>query len=392
MRACPCLALAFAATLALAAAPAAATDARVRSLGGLADAFEDDSNALRWPGSLMDYAGQASLGLSEEQDGALSTFGGANVGLDADRRWGVLGLAFADQLPDGERGGYFSAGYAHRLGPVNAALTFRGTTYGTAANPAGDAEFTNDARYMHSWGVGARADLADGIYVDAAAELVRSELEYDDDALGISVHELSSDSHAWRLRGFARVSDKVVLVPHVSYGHDVRPTVSDALGGVADLSGWDTLAGLGVNALLDPDNLVLVSLEYLSLQRDWSARYPEQTTFDAGWRDMWQFVVRVGLESRVQPWLTLRAGAVYRRQTDEWYLGEALPGGATDYDYRWNVGVAVPVSVGIGLHFGAFDGDLAVHDGGLLATDELPAGLEETDDGAVIAATLRYGF
>ncbi len=392
MRACPCLALALAASFALAAAPALATDARVRSLGGLADAFEDDSNALRWPGSLMDYAGQASLGLSEREDGTVSTFGGVNAGLDADLNWGVLGLAFADELPEGERGGYFAAGYAHRLGPVNAALTFRGTTYGTAANPAGEAQFAGDARYLHSWGIGARADLADGVYVDAAAEIVRSELEYDDEANGISIHELSSDSHAWRLRGFARVSDKVVVVPHLSYAHDVRPTVSDALGGVADLSGWNTLAGLGVNALLDPDNLVVVSMDYLSLQRDWAARYPEQTAFDTGWRDMWQFVVRVGLESRVQPWLTLRAGAVYRRLTDEWYLSETLAPGITDYDYRWNVGVAVPVSVGVGLHFGDFDGDFVVHDGGLLATEELPLGLEEIDDGVVIAATLRYGF
>ena len=119
----------------------------------------------------------------------------------------------------------------------------------------------------------------------------------------------------------------MVVVPHVSYEHDVRPTVSDALGGVADLSGWNLLAGLGVNALLDPDNLVVVSLDYLSLQRDWAARYPEHATFDTGWRDIWQVAVRVGVESRVQPWLTLRAGAVYRRLTDEWYLTETLAPG-----------------------------------------------------------------
>jgi hypothetical protein len=392
MRACPCLALALLASLALAPVPAAATDARVRSLGGLADAFEDDSNALRWPGSLIDYAGEAALGLRNSEDGATSTFGGANLGLDDAGRWGVLGLAFADELPEGEPGGYFSAGYAHRVGPVNAALTFRGTTYGTATNPSGDAQFSSDGRYLHTWGLGVRADLAAGMYVDAAAEVLRSELAYDDDAAGISVHETSSDSHAWRLRGFARLSDKVVVVPHVSYGHDVRPTVSDALGGVADLSGWNVLTGLGVNALLDPDNLVVVSTEYLSLQRDWTARYPETTAFDSGWRDAWQFVVRVGLESRVQPWLTLRAGAVYRRLTDEWYLSETLAPGITDYDYHWQVGVEVPVSVGVGLHFGAFDGDLVVHDGGLLATEELPAGIEEIDTGVVTAATLRYTF
>jgi hypothetical protein len=392
MRACPCLALALATSLALTAAPAAATDARVRSLGGLADAFEDDSSALRWPGSLIDYAGQAALGLSEVEDGGTSTFGSTNVGLDATGRWGVLGLAFADKLLEGEPGGFFAAGYARRFGRVNAALTFRGTTYGTAANPAGEAQFTGDARYLHTWGFGARADLGEGMYIDGAAEIVRSELEYDDDALSLSIHELSSDSHTWRLRGFARLSDQVVVVPHVSYGHDVRPTVSDALGGPADLAGWNLLAGLGVNALLDPDNLLVVSLDYLSLRRDWTTRYPEHTAFDTGWRDIWQFVVRVGFESRVQPWLTLRAGAVYRRLTDEWYLSETLAPGITDNDYRWNVRVAVPVSVGVGLHFGAFDGDFVVHDGGLLATEELPAGLEEIDTGVVTAATLRYAF
>jgi hypothetical protein len=392
MRACPCLALALATSLALAAAPAAATDARVRSLGGLADAFEDDSNALRWPGSLIDYAGQAALGLSEVEDGGTSTFGSANLSLGAAGRWGVVSLGFADRLSEGEPGGFFAAGYAHRFGPLNAALTFRGTTYGTAANPAGEAQFTGDARYLHTWGFGARADLGEGVYVDGAAETVRSELEYDDNALDLSLHELSSDSHAWRLRGFARVSEKVVVVPHVSYAHDVRPTVSDALGGPADLSGWNVLAGLGVNTLLDPDNLLVLSLDYLSLRRDWSARYPEHTAFDTGWRDIWQFVVRVGFESRVQPWLTLRAGAVYRRLTDEWYLSETLTEGLTDYDYRWNVRVAVPVAVGLGLHFGAFDGDLVVHDGGLLATEELPAGLGEIDTGVVTAATLRYTF
>jgi hypothetical protein len=389
-RSCPVLVLV--ASLVGLVAPALATDARVRSLGGLADGFEDDSNALRWPGSLIDYAGQAALGLSEAADGRAHTFGNANVGFDQAGRWGVLGLAFADRLREGERGGYFAAGYAHRLGPVNAAVTFRGTTYGTAANPAGEAEFRGDARYLHSWGLGARADLGQHAYVDAAAEIVRSELEYDDDAIGISVHELSSDSHAWRLRGFVRASEQVVVVPHLAYEHDVRPTVSDALGGVADLSGWNLLAGLGVNALLDPDNLVVVSLDYLDLERDWAARYPDPTSFDSGWRDIWQIAVRVGVESRVQPWLTLRAGAVYRRLTDEWYLSETLSPGITDYDYRWNVAVSVPLTAGIGVHVGDFDGDFVVHDGGLLASEELAAGLEEINTGVVTAATLQYSF
>jgi hypothetical protein len=389
-RSCPVLVLA--ASLVWFAAPALATDARVRSLGGLADAFEDDSNALRWPGSLPDYAGEASLGLAEDQAGRARTFGNATIGFDRTDRWGVLGFGFADRLREGERGGYFAAGYAHRLGPLQAALTFRGTTYGTAANPAGEAEFRGDARYLHSWGLGARADLCERAYVDVAAEIIRSELEYDDDANGISIHELSSDSHAWRLRGFVRASEKVVVVPHVSYEHDVRPTVSDALGGAADLSGWNLLAGLGVNALLDPDNLVVVSLDYLDLERDWVARYAELAPFDSGWRDIWQVAVRVGVESQVLPWLSLRAGAVYRRVTDEWYLSETLSPGIDDYDYRWNVAVSVPLTAGVGLHLGDFDGDLVVHDGGLLASEELAAGVEANGTGVITAATLKYSF
>lgn len=392
MRVRLCLLLALALSLTFAAGPVLATDARVRSLGGLADAYEDDSGALRWPGSLADYAGQAALGLAEDENGHVNTFGSANVAFDAAGRFGVLGLEFADKLVDGERGGYFAAGYAHRLGPVTAAATFRGTTYGTAANPAGEAAFRGDARYLHNWGLGARAEFGQDIYVDAVAEIMQSELEYDDDADGIRVHEVSSDSHLWRLRGFARLSEQVVVVPHMSYGHDVRPIASEALGGVADLSAWNLLAGLGVNALLDPDNLVIMSLEYVSLQRDWAARYAEPATFDAGWRDVWQVVVRVGVESRVQPWLTLRAGAVYRRHTDEWYLTETLAPGITDYDYRWDVGVAVPLSAGLGLHFGDFDADLVVHDAGLLASEDLPAGLETIPTGVATAATLRYAF
>lgn len=376
-----------------AVAPAGATDARVRALGGIADGFEDDSNALRWPGSLADYAGQADLGLAEiDADGATTASGHANVAFAENGRWGVLGLAFGDRLPEGERGGFFAAGYAHRLGPVEAALTFRGTTYGTAANPTGEGAFHVDTRYLHSWGIGARADLADGFYVDAAAELIRNELEYEDEALGIDLHDLSSDSHAWRLRGFARMSDRVVLVPHVAYSHEVRPTVHEALGGVADIAAWSVVAGLSCNGLLDPDNLVLVSLDYVSLQRDWTARFPSYATYDAGWRDMWQFVVRAGVESRVKPWLTVRAGVVYRRSTDESYLIEALDGVANDYDYRWDVAVAIPLTAGVGLHLGDFDADVAIHDASLLASDQLPAALERPGEGIVTAATLRYTF
>jgi hypothetical protein len=375
------------------AAPAGATISRVRSLGGSGDDFEDDSNVLRWPGSLVDYTGVAALDLGTwnlDTDGRSTGRGGhlfASLG-----RAGCLGLAFADELPEPDPGGYFSAIFAHSFGPLTPAVSFRGSTYGAGRDDLGDRQFAGQTSYLHNWGGGLRWDAGDGLYLDAAAEWIRAEIEFADESSGRRNHELSSESYAARVRAFARLNDRLILVPRFEYTHDVRPVVGDPLGDIADFGSWRVRAGTAFNVLLDPDNLLIASAEYFRNNRDWQARDWEWAAADDGWRDAWYFAVRFGVESRLLPWLSARAGAAYRRQTDEWTLREHLSGNEVDFIYNWNVEVDVPVSVGLGAHLGGFDCDLDLSEGAPLGDRYLPAGVAPIEKATRASLTLRYEF
>ncbi len=399
-RSLPILAIALGLMVAT-AAPAAATTSRVRSLGGQGDYFEDDSNVLRWYGSLVDYADEVVLELGTwKQDAHLPAGldrlshqgGGVHLRFDEKGEWGTGAVYFGSDLPEPEPGGYFSALYARAFGAVNAGLFFRGTSYGKAANTAQTENFVGDALYFHDYGLGLRLDLGEAAYVDLAGEITQTRFEYDEFASGIAIKESSHDGGSLRARGFVRASERVVIVPMIDYMVDRRPTRMDVLADVADLDGWQVRVGGGANLLLDPDNLAVISVEYLDHRRDWTSRHPERALFDDGWRDTWQVRTQVGFESRVLPWLSLRAAARYVRQTDESYFRHDNPDGTFDVAYHWDVSVSTPVTLGLGLHFGAFDGDLVLFDKAPVGYDAIQAGSDELDRMNVSSFTLRYLF
>ena len=184
MRPVPCLALALAASLAARRRPRPATDARVRSLGGLADAFEDDSDALRWPGSLIDYAGQASLGLSEDQDGGAPARSATPTSASTRPTAGACSASPSPtSCPRASAAG--TSRRATRTGSdrSTAALDLPRHHLRHGGQPGRRGRVHAATPATSTAGASAPAPTSrDDVYVDAAAEIMRSELEYDDDA------------------------------------------------------------------------------------------------------------------------------------------------------------------------------------------------------------------
>jgi len=388
-------------TATLIATPCDATTSRIRNLGGEGDYFEDDANVLRWFGSLADYPDLAVLELGEMQLGDASDVAGDRIRnrggamhlqLTDPVNVGTFAMYFQTDLPEPEPGGSFSALYSHTLLGLQLGAYFRGTSYGTAANNPTTEGLQGDARYFHNYGLGLRADLSDRLYVDLAGELIHTQLEYHDAARGIADDDSRLDSGAARARAFWAVTDDVALVPVFDYLSELRATYLDILDDTTGLDAWQISTGLGANALLDPDNLLIVSVEYRKRHEDYAARHPWLSDYDFRWREFWTIRARVGIESRLLPWLTLRASTAYRRLTDEQYTWQDLEDGSRIFEYGWDVNVTVPISLGVGMHFGAFDADLVFNDEAPFSFGYLLTGADDGNTANFTSITLSYGF
>jgi hypothetical protein len=376
--------------------PAGATSSRIRSLGGSGGYFEDDNNVLRWYGSIVDYADLAVAELGRFEDGQSTDEvseqgGGLHVAFDLERRWGVAATYFSADQPNGIPGGSIEVLWGRAFGPFAPALYFKGTSY-TRSEASNSHQLAGRSEFHHYWGAGVRWEISDHIYVDAAGDVHNTQFDYADLERDLRTGPSNSwDGWSARLRAFVRLSEKVVGVPLAEHVVDKRTTYSPTLDDAALLDAHTTRLGIGFNVLPDADNLVLVSAEY-SEGRDDAVGYGSfGASFVAQDRDWFVLEGRVAAESLVLPWLTLRLGAVYRRIDNEIVL--QTPAG--DDDDAWatarEVAVVTPLTLGVGLHFGAFSADLVVN-------SEAPFGIGYALTGAgresttFTAITLSYGF
>ena len=127
-----------------------ATTTRVRSLGGQADYFEDDSGVLRWYGSLVDYPQLASLDLgdwSHDTGEIAHTAGGLHYQFDQAGKWGTGAIYFGDDLPEPDPGGWFRLIWARRFGKISLGATFRGTSHSAASSSPPDQHLQGESNY-----------------------------------------------------------------------------------------------------------------------------------------------------------------------------------------------------------------------------------------------------
>ncbi|MDO9172756.1 MAG: hypothetical protein Q7W29_13095 [bacterium] len=365
--------------LLLAALPVAATSTRVLSMGGGGDLFEDVDNVQRWFGSLATYPDLMLFELGES--GGYNAAGqalGAHLSLDAAHRFGVAGLWIYDDDPRqdvrlmwGLKRAGWQAGLLVRFGNE----IRHDTSYesGTGLLLIEEAEAST-----WSLGTGLRLDLAPRTWIDVSCEGMSTQ----DQAIAGMVELVSErrnlDSFALRWRLFHGLGERVVLVPCVTWERELRPELvySDWFGIVHSYDGAYYLddarsfsAGLGLSLLPDPDRMLQASLT-------WS-RVESRLSDPAGVVDNWllrqdvetdALCLRLGGETRVLYWLTVRAG-VWKTMSSN----EVVRYGPVWYDeYTGLSRYEMDASLGLGLHFGDFDADMVMTDaapfraGGLL--------------------------
>jgi len=382
--------------LILAAGSALATTARVRALGGQSDFYEDAAAVQRWYAALLDYPDRAVLEAGEwnHDTGDIEGSGGAlHLQFDAAGRWGTAAMYFGDDQPEPDSGGWFRLLYGRRFGSVALAATFRGTSWSQAASEPPDHALQGTSRFVHDLGLGARWDLGELSYVDLAAEIREQETDFYDDEHGITVED-DGGFASWGARGrlFQALDRRAAAVLRLEWYRDLRPVTDAVMDGLVDLDRRSFRAGLGFDILVDPDNLLLVSVDYDHREEDRAAVHPFYADWEHGWRDWWRLDVRVGVESRLWPWLTLRAAASYRRTVDERLYTYTWSPDFQERAYAYDLGVITPVVLGLGLHYGKLDADLVINDRARFDPDLGAARRDRGEGDTFTSLTLRYAW
>jgi hypothetical protein len=391
----------LAATL-LAAGPASATLTRARTLGGDLNYFEDDAGVTAWYGALLDYPDQAVLDLGDyDHDGegawnqrTSGTAGAFHAILDAGGRWGVAAYLQED-LPAGAPGGGATLIGAHRLGRVDLALRAQFTSYFEGANST-EVDGFGQSLYFHGYGLGLRWDLSDRVYADLAGDLVNVQGDDTDQDLWSLPPQQTWSTWTARARCFVAVGEHSVLVPVLDHRQDDRQVVAEVIGAPADQHARLTAAGLGFNLLPDPDNLIVVSAEYRWGHERHERLRGDSTVwdYDASELEYNEVHARVGVESRVLPWLTLRGAISYLRLQQE-LLATRVETSAGEPD-RWleekSIEVLTPVTLGFALHLGSFQADVLLNARRSETYGTVPFGPTPAADGTYTAITLGYSF
>jgi hypothetical protein len=395
--------LAVAVLILAAAAPGNATQARLRTLGDGAAYLEDDSNVLFWFASLIDYPDQIVLDLGHldhDAGGSLNRSlvgpaGGLHARLDQAGRWGSVGLYIQEMLPAGAPGGAITLLGARSFGTFSFGAKAMFSSHFEGSN-ATDFYGHGEGLYFHVFGLASRLDLADGLYGDIAGEIVNTQSDAIEEDLWHLPAQQTSTSWSARTRWFLGLNEKAALVPVFGHRRDDRQVFAAALDAPADRRARRTAVGLGLNLIPDPDNLVVVSSE-LCWGREQHDRLPEQAVFyeydrsDFAYKEVH---ARVGLETVVLPWLTVRGALQYWRlqhEHDRWRGGGGL--GPVD---RWredrSITVLTPITLGVGLHAGPFQADLVFNARWVETYGTFPFGPQEAARGTYTGINLGYRF
>ena len=383
-----------------AATVAHATSTRIQSLGGDGDYFEDDFNVLRWYGSLPAYGDLAVLELGDIfLNGAIESEvfhqgAGIHAHLDSAQRWGTAALYVSDITDPYQVPGTLSFLWSRRFGLVQAGFSYQWARV--------DYEQILDDGVATTWqetnatvGLGLRFDLADRAYLDLAGDWIGTARAYERrhglDAFPYVEQEGVWQSYTLRSRAFWGVTETVALVPLVDHWHHEHLDLSRFEFTVpAELDSRQTRLGLGVDVFPDSDNMLVLSYEY---------RFGDATnTVLLNQSDLLRWEcdshshhLRLGFESRLTSWLTLRGGAMQvlpKLEVKAFYTDGQEEGQIVENSEK----PRLDLNLGLGLHFGAFDADFVFHDDAPFSLGQLLLGAGYQRTSNFTSITLRYAF
>ncbi len=393
------ISMAFIAALtAVAATPAGATLARQRALGDGAAYVEDDANVLVWFASLVDYPDQLVLDfghLDHDARGFRGSGGGLHAQLDRAGRWGTAGLYVQERLPAGAPGGAVSLLGARAFGRLALGAKAMFSSHFEGSNATGSYGH-GEGLYLHSFGLAARWDVRPGLYGDLAGEVVNVQYDGSEQDLWSLPYQQTWSTWGARARCFVGLNQSAALVPVLDHRRDERPAYAAVLAAPADLAARRTAAGLGLNLLPDADNLVIISGEYCwgHERHDRLAGMSWVYEYDRAAVEYNEIHARVGFESRVLPWLSLRGALQYWRLQHELVAErESVLGAEAD---RWfadrSIRVLAPVTLGVGLHAGALQADVVFNARWTETYGAFPFGPQAGQRGTYTGVVLGYRF
>lgn len=384
--------------VAIGGAPSAgAGTARVVSLGEGVDYLDDPAGITRWYAGLVGAADQVFLELGDVAHGRRHTLagrplvghgGGGQLRLDERGRWGTLGIWFEDHLARDDTDGAFAMRWGRALGAWDLAVGGRFTTSGQSrAGTALDDRI--DSEYQHQYELGLAGPVHERVRLELAGEIVNTLFE----TSGALYRLQEKDWGTFGLRARARVvvDDRLTLTPVLAYARILRGDESEIIGGPARRDAWQTRAGLGAELAPRRGTRVIVSGEYRALADTW--RLVGDPIGAVAWersdRDGYQLHTRLGVETRLRPWLALRAGARYVRVHEE-IVREFTP--EQVLERRDLEAVATPLFVGVGIRHAGVAFDLAYSDTAPINDGLQGEGVFAGEGPGFAAATLSWEF
>ncbi len=377
-----------------------ATAPRTSALGGDNTYFEDDSNVLRWYGSLVEYGNQVLVGTGHHDfsesgvswSDSPSGFGtGIHVDLDSQGTWGTAAIYFNQRMRDNDVStsidddpeNSLAIMYGRKIGPVTMGLSFRhgSQEWDAAIDTVGVLPMSRRELSRTTVGIGVRTDLSTTSYLDVAFDL------HGLNWLNSDVYNADTDLESWnnmslRTRAFFALGSNMAVVPVAELWSEDYNSVMDNL----DLAPTHTIKmlrlGCGLNIFPNSDNFMLVSANYFGIQEDMQC-----LTSNVYSKRLHKVNVLVATETRWNHWLTLRGSF----GCDHFKREDSIASRSDVID------TIFPMNFGAGFHLGGFDLDMAMtsHEPGLLNPNWQSLYSEEPSvqmPGSWFSASLRYLF
>lgn len=385
----------------LVAVPAGATTARIVALGEGSAYYEDDRGVMRWYGSLADYPDLLALesgrfsagnGYKGRHGRKLSGPGaGAHLELGESDRWGTGAIYYHARGDDADPGslhrGFLgdnvSIMWGQDSGPVTVGLIWREGGETRFEGPNATA-----VRGRQEAGFGLRLDLAENAYLDVAGEgrrlTDRAEGTNSSGESWATPGHDSWDNYGYRTRAFWGISDRLVLVPLIEYVAEDWATTLFADGGLAEEYSQNTghlwRLGCGLNFLRDPDNLLVLSADYVDGRTAYSLFDTGEDPTDSFAHRYTAFLGKAAVESRLAHWLVARLSVGYEHLD---VSGDFL---------HPETGSTLLIAGGAGLQLPAFVLDLAVAGREPRGFARYAPTLEQEEDDLWMSVSARWDF
>ncbi len=372
----------------LAAAAGTATETRVNSLGGRGDYFEDVANVLAWYGSLSAYPNLAvaELGTFDAARGdeaadrqATRQGAGAHLALGPEGRDGVAATYL---FGEGDTGGAPAArmllyGRAWSGGRAAIALGLSAADWEEPAEGGTWSRRSEDAVF----GLGVRWDVGPGAYAEVAGEAIRDRRQQSAAPLHGRLDHRGWGSFGLRARLFWEPRTGWILTPVAAYDRRDTWELPGEPAGPGRLDAWSERLGVGLTRLPHPDVQLLATLEYHRARLRRGVLLADGTTLATEGAREEALHARLGVEARVRPWLSLRAGA---RNAPGRFGMPAVAGlsDAEDFD----------LTLGLGAHLGACDVDLLLNDDAPFNLGSLLTNAGGDEPATFTSASLTWAF